>query len=107
MAQAVSANELLQACEALERAMTITGNNFSFPRTEPNYECWYFMSAVQQYSTFVNPTGRVLGACPAETTTLTQLIRVFTNYASSNPEELNMAAVAVRAVQSAFPCYST
>jgi hypothetical protein len=46
-ARAQSANELLQACETLERTMTISGGNVSFAQTQPNYECWYFMGAVQ------------------------------------------------------------
>jgi hypothetical protein len=103
----VSANELLQACGTLERTMTIAGGKFSFPETPSNDECWYFMGAVQQYSTIRTPEGgRLLNACPGETTTLTQLIRIFTNYASSHPEQLNEMAivVAVTALQSSFPC---
>jgi hypothetical protein len=42
----------------------------------PSDECWYFMGAVQQYATFVDPAGQVLlGACTGKTTKLTQLIR--------------------------------
>jgi hypothetical protein len=103
-ARAQSANELLEACETLERTMTISGDNVSFA---PNYECWYFMSAVQQYATFVDPAGQVLlGACTGKTTKLTQLIPVFTKYARSYPQLLNekAAVVAFQAMQSAFPC---
>jgi hypothetical protein len=102
-----SASELLQACETLERTMTIRGDNVSFPPTRSSYECWYFMSAVQQYSTFVNPTGqRLLGACTGEMTTLAQLIRAFTHYARSHPQQLNDTAgvVTFNAMQSTFPC---
>jgi hypothetical protein len=107
-ARAQSANELLQACEELERTMTITGDNISFPPSQTNDECWYFMSAVQQYSTLAAPgTGqRFLGACTEATTTLSQLIRAFTSYARSHPQQLNATATVVtyNAMHSTFPC---
>jgi Rap1a immunity proteins len=107
-ARAQSANELLQACEGLERTMTFVGDNISFPPSQTNDECWYFMSAVQQYSTLAVPgTGqRFLGACTGPTTTLSQLIRAFTNYARSHPQHLNATATVVtyNAMQSTFPC---
>jgi hypothetical protein len=106
-ARAQSADELLQACETLERTMTISGDKVSFAQTQPNYECWYFMGAVQQYATFVDPAGQVLlGACTGKTTKLTQLIPIFTKYARSHPQLLNekAAVVAFQAMQSAFPC---
>ena len=69
-ARAQGANELLQACEGLERTMTFAGENISFPPSQTNDECWYFMSAVQQYSTLAAPGGQFLGACTEPTTTL-------------------------------------
>ncbi len=106
-ARAQSANELLQACEGLERTMTFVGDNISFSPSPTNDECWYFMSAVQQYSTLAAPGGqRLLGACTEPTTTLSQLIRAFTNYARSHPQYLNATATVVtyNAMQSTFPC---
>jgi Rap1a immunity proteins len=106
-ARAQSANELLQACESLERTMTVLSDNISFPPSQTNDECWYFMSAVQQYSTLAAPGGqRFLGACTEPTTTLSQLIRAFTNYARSHPQHLNATATVVtyNAMQSTFPC---
>jgi hypothetical protein len=107
-ARAQSANELLQACEGLERTMTFVDDHISFPASQTNDECWYFMSAVQQYSILAAPgTGqRFLGACTGPTTTLSQLIRAFTNYARSHPQHLNATATVVtyNAMQSTFPC---
>jgi len=52
------------------------------PARNDVYKCWGYMGAVQDLSGAVDDTGKpVLGYCPDPKTTLTQLIRVFTNYA--------------------------
>jgi Ssp1 endopeptidase immunity protein Rap1a len=65
------------------------------------------MSAVQDLSGAEDETGkRLLGYCPDPKTTLSQFIRVFTNYARAHPQELHELApvLIVRAMQLAFPC---
>jgi hypothetical protein len=66
------------------------------------------MSAVQDFSVMVNNQTheRLLNSCPGPDTQLTQLIRVFTNYAKTHPQELHEKAslLAYRAMQIAFPC---
>jgi hypothetical protein len=65
------------------------------------------MSAVQDLSGAEDETGkRLLNYCPAPKTKLTQLIRVFTNYARTHPQELHEIApvLIMRAMQEAFPC---
>jgi Rap1a immunity proteins len=64
------------------------------------------MGAVQDFSGAVDyETGkRLLGSCPGPKTNLTQLIRVFTNYARTHPQELHEKAslLVYRAMLEAF-----
>jgi hypothetical protein len=65
------------------------------------------MGAVQDLSVEVDETGKpLLRSCPGPKTTLTQLIRVFTNYVSTHPQELHEKAslLVLNAMVSAFPC---
>ena len=106
-AHSETGNGLLQACEALEREMRISGDNIQLPNRTDVHRCWGYMGAVQDFSTAADQTGkRTLGFCPDEKTTLTQFIRVFTNYARMHPEELHERAhlLVWRAMLSAFPC---
>jgi Rap1a immunity proteins len=98
---------LLQACEALEREVRISGDNIALPNRTDVYKCWGYMGAVQDLSVIVDETGKpLLGSCPGPKTKLTQLIRVFTNYARTHPQELHEKApvLVLRAMQDAFPC---
>jgi hypothetical protein len=98
---------LLQACEALEREIRISGNNVQLPARADVHKCWGYMGAVQDLSVAVDETGKpLLGSCPGPKTTLTQPIRVFTNYARTHPQELHERAslLALNAMAQAFPC---
>jgi Ssp1 endopeptidase immunity protein Rap1a len=101
---------LLQACEALEREIRISGDNIWLPNRPDVHKCWGYIGAVQDFSTIVvedNKTGKPLfNSCPDPKTTLTQLIRVFTNYARTHPQELHEKAslLVYRAMLGAFPC---
>ena len=106
-AHSETGNGLPQACEALERDIRISGKNVQLPARADVHKCWGYMGAVQDLSVAVDETGKpLLGSCPSPKTTLTQLIRVFTNYARAHPQELHekAALLAGRAMQSAFPC---
>jgi hypothetical protein len=106
-AHSESGSGLLQACEALEREIRISGNNIQLPARPDVYKCWGYMAAVQDLSVAVDETGKpLLGSCSGPNTKLTQLIRVFTNYARTHPQELHekAALLAGRAMISAFPC---
>jgi Rap1a immunity proteins len=107
-ARSETGNGLLQACEALEREIRISGNNIQLPNRTDVYKCWGYMSAVQDFSIIVDSETRepLLNFCPGPKTTLTQLIRVFTNYARTHPQELHEKAsvLVLRAIQIAFPC---
>ena len=106
-ARSETGNGLLQACEALEREIRISGNNIQLPARTDVHRCWGYMGAVQDLSVIVDETGKpLLNSCPGPDTTLTQLIRVFTNYARAHPQELHLKAsqLVYRAMLSAFPC---
>ena len=99
---------LLQACEALERGIRIMGDNVQLPARTDAHQCWGYMGAVQDFSVLIDPeTGkRLIKTCPTPGTTLTQLIRVFTNYARTHPQELHQTAsmLVLNAMAQAFPC---
>jgi Ssp1 endopeptidase immunity protein Rap1a len=91
-AHSETGNGLLQACEALEREARISGNNVALPPRPDVHKCWGYMGAVQDFSVMVLDEKTVFNSCPGPKTTLTQLIRVFTNYARTHPEELHEKA---------------
>jgi hypothetical protein len=100
---------LLQACEALEREIRISGDKIQLPARTDVHRCWGYMSAVQDFSVIVMDyqTGKpLLNSCPGPKTRLIQLIRVFTNYARTHPQELHEKAsqLVYRAMLEAFPC---
>jgi hypothetical protein len=101
-----SGDELLQACEALERTARISGDMIQLPNRTDVHRCWGYMSAVQDFSVVTNNGTRLLKSCPGPNTTLTQLIRVFTNYARTHPQELHDKAsvLVLSAMAQAFPC---
>jgi hypothetical protein len=99
---------LLQACEALEREARLSGENIQLPARPDVHRCWGYMSAVQDFAViYMDEPGKpLLNSCPDPDTQLTQLIRVFTNYARTHPQELHEKAslLVYRAMLSAFPC---
>jgi hypothetical protein len=107
-AHSETGNTLLQACEALEREARIEEGRVQLSARTDVHRCWGYMAAVQDFSIIVNSeTGKpLLCFCPDPKTKLTQLIRVFTNYARTHPQELHeKASVLVqRAMLAAFPC---
>ena len=64
-ARAQSAEDMLQACEALEQGMRVVGGHPYLPRPPDVQQCWGFMEAVQQYATLADQDGKtLLDACP-------------------------------------------
>jgi Rap1a immunity proteins len=107
-AHSETGSTLLQACEALEREARLSGDNIWLPNRTDVHKCWGYMAAVQDFSGWVDDqTGKhLLNSCPDPNTQLTQLIRVFTNYARTHPQELHEKAslLVYRAMLEAFPC---
>jgi hypothetical protein len=107
VARAQSADELLHACEMLQRGMHVEGDKVYFPPSAEAYKCWGFMSAVTQYSVLADQNGKtLLGACPGPDTTPVDVLRVFVDYANAHPDKLGLkaAAAAYNAMADAFPC---
>ena len=102
--------QLLQQCELLERSMRYVGEDVKMPAEGDAHACWGFMEAMQQLTGVSEEKHRsILGDClvvSGRKGKLTQLIRVFTNYARTHPTELNDIAVVVvmKAIQTAYPC---
>jgi Rap1a immunity proteins len=107
LASAQSAQKMLQACEIVQRGSRVETDTIYLPPGNDVNQCWGFMNAVLQYATLADKDGKTfLSACPGPDTTITQVIRVFVDYARSHPEklELKAAAVAYNAMADAFPC---
>src|SRR3954463_6111605 len=82
-AQAVTGQELLRQCEALERGAVVSGETVRLPKSQDAAACWFYMGAVQDFAATVEEEGgpSLIGSCvPAETTRI-ELVRAFTNYA--------------------------
>jgi hypothetical protein len=101
---------LAQQCEALVKGAQGNGPDIFIPRTKDTLQCWGYMQAMQDLSVLTDEQGqRMMGACPAEETTLLQFTRVFVAYARSHSDQLDTdAALAViKSLQDAFPCPDT
>lgn len=105
-ATADSANDLLPSCEVLIRQSQVRGGEVFVP--EEGHPCWYYFNAIENVIILADPATNqpLLGVCAPPTSTLTQIIRVFTDYAQRNPSELHESGVIVglRALRQAFPC---
>jgi hypothetical protein len=53
-AHSETGNGLLQACEALEREIRISGDKVGLPAKPDVYKCWGYMGAVQDFSIIVD-----------------------------------------------------
>ena len=107
-AQAVTGQELLRQCEALERGALVSGETVRLPKSQDAAACWVYMGAVQDFAATVEEEGgpSLIGSCvPAETTRI-DLVRAFTKYARAHHPELDLRATAVviPALTEAFPC---
>lgn len=106
-AAAASANDLLPSCEYLIRNMGAAQDD----RVRVNADgmpCWNYFLAIQDLSILAETDIKhpMLGFCPPAKSRLTQIIRVFVEYAEHNPAILHDSAafVAVGALRNAFPC---
>jgi hypothetical protein len=107
LAHAQSAGEMLRSCEILQRGMHVEGSSVFLPPDVDARQCWGFMSAVQQFTTLADQNGKTfLNSCPPADTKLSDVIRIFVDYARSHPDKMNLkaAAVAYNAMADAFPC---
>lgn len=107
-AKAMTALDLLNACQVLDRGVEVAGPEVRLPNDARAYMCWGYMQAAQNFAVLLlEGTSRpLLGACVTPEATLLQLIRVFTHYARSHRAKLKLQAgeVVMGAFQDSFPC---
>jgi len=106
-ARALTANELIESCSAVEQsAQSAPGDTVDI--SPEGLPCWYYMSAVQNMSALVDSKNeRLLALCPpAESTTL-DFVRIFLRSAErKNETDVNNPAVLVlHALTKAYPCH--
>ena len=107
-AEAVTGQQLLDQCTALERGVTVSGDTARLPRGEAAASCWVYMEAIQDLGATVESEGgpSVIGSCiPPETTRL-QIVQAFTRYARAHrgDRDLRATALVIPALIEAFPC---
>ena len=107
-AQAVTGEELLRQCEALERGAVVSGETVRLPKSQDAAACWFYMGAVQDFAATVEDEGgpSVIGSCVPPETTRIDLVRAFTKYARAHRADLDLRATAlvIPALSAAFPC---
>ena len=107
-AQAVTGQELLRQCEALERGAVVSGETVRLPKGQDAAACWFYMGAVQDVAATVEDEGgpSVIGSCVPPETTRIDLVRAFTKYARAHRADLDLRATAlvIPALTAAFPC---
>jgi len=99
-------DELLTSCEAILKGPP-GGSAHTIEIPHAGERCWYYLSAVQNMSVLVDERGQpLLGICAPPTTTLLNYVRIFVEYARLHPNggKDNAAALAVAALNKAFPC---
>ena len=107
-AQAVTGQELLRHCEALERGAVVSDETVRLPKGQEAAACWVYMGAAQDFAATAEEEGgpSVVGSCvPAEVTRI-ELVRAFTRYARAHRADLALRATAlvIPALSAAFPC---
>ena len=107
-AQAITGQELLRQCEALERGAVVSGEAIRLPKGQDAAACWFYMGAVQDLAATVEEQGgpSVIGSCVPPETTRIELVRALINYARAHRADLHLRATAlvIPALSAAFPC---
>src|SRR5829696_2972601 len=107
-AQAVTGQELLRQCDALERGALVSGDTVRLPKGQDAATCWIYMGAVQDLTATVEEEGSpsLIGSCVPPETTRMELVRAFTRYARAHRADLDLRATAliIPALSQAFPC---
>ena len=104
-AQAMSAGELVNSCDAALRTRKGSGTDLTIGPA--GQRCWNYMEAVQDMVALADEGGRrLLGVCVPEAGRTEGLVRAFTKYAHAHAGELKTRAsvVVLYALQAEFPC---
>ena len=107
-ARAVTGQQLLRQCEALERGAVASGETVRLPKSQDAAACWFYMAAIQDVSATVERDNgpSLLGSCVGQDVTRLDLVRTFTRYARAHSEDLDLRATAllIPALSERFPC---
>ena len=112
----ISTGQLLSYCEQLEKNWQFTGDGKVEIRGGGTdaFRCWSYIEAFYElsYLVLVEEDGtqtHPVKACPPKGVSLTQLIRMFLQYARSNPGELHWEAslAMLNLLHKNFPCSAT
>jgi hypothetical protein len=107
-AQAVTGQELLRQCEALERGAVVSSETVRLPKGQDAAACWFYMGAVQDIAATVEEEGgpSLIGSCVPPEATRMELVRAFTRYARAHRADLDLRATAlvIPALSATFPC---
>ena len=107
-ARAVTGQQLLDQCSALERGAVTSGETVRLPQGQDAASCWVYMAAIQDLSATVEKEGgpSLIGSCVPPDVTRLQIVRTFTRYARARRDELSLRATAlvIPALIGAFPC---
>ena len=91
-AQAITGQELVRQCEALERGAVISGEAIRLPKGHDAAACWFYMGAVQDLAATVEEQGgpSVIGSCVPPEITRIELVRALINYARAHRADLGI-----------------
>lgn len=115
-ASAQTAAEMMSYCQPLVNALNKGNERMAMEHDQYTFDsgiCWGAFRSIQALSAIVfnDETGAwrkkpVLEFCPPPTSSITQFVRVFDNFAKQHPERQheNYEIVAIDALQYAFPC---
>src|SRR3954465_5003695 len=93
-AQAMSARELRNSCDAALR--TLKGSGTDLTIAPAGQRCWNYMQAVQDMVALADESGRrLLGVCVPESGRAEGLVRTFVKYAHARADELTTRATVV------------
>ncbi len=102
-----SAHTLAKACRLVERALPKAGTTSTRRVSADAVLCVGYMQAMQDLAVLSDVNRqRLLGSCPAATTSLGELIQAFLDYSRGHPDRAdeNAAVAVIRSFQIAYPC---
>ena len=106
--KAQSTEEMVSRCQELIQAKII-GDQVAVPQDFDSGVCWGSFKTIETVIHVWSPVpqnGPMFGVCTPDGTTVSQTIKIFSDYAARHPEKLNQNYffVAIAALKEAFPC---
>jgi hypothetical protein len=106
-ASAESTQVLLSSCKSLSEVKVNDNATFKMPQDFDTGRCWGAFAVMQKVINItISSEEPALGVCAPETSSRTQLIAIFVDYARRHPSRYHedFFLVALDALQAAFPC---